>query len=43
MKILQVKDFKQFEIEKVQAFMKWELKNLAFNFDYYEKLLPSNS
>jgi hypothetical protein len=48
MQILQLKDFKQFEIEKVQGFMTYELENLAFNFDANnfdskEKSLSSNS
>jgi hypothetical protein len=34
MKILQVKDFRQFEIEKQQAFIRWELKNFAFKFAF---------
>jgi hypothetical protein len=50
MKILQGKDFRQFEIEKsapdgrqVSAFMRWELKNLAFKFDSKENFSLLNS
>lgn len=36
MEILQIKDFGQFKIEKVQAFMTYDLKNQAFKFDSKE-------